>query len=64
MQVWSEQGATWGSQQVGKPKGWLGLGRWLRAPSAEEQLQGRWVKLARKLDRECETLRRRMERGI
>lgn len=60
MQVWSEQGAG----QPEQPKTWRAFGWWPRERSAEEQLQGRWAKLARKLDRECETLRRRMEQEI
>lgn len=54
MQVWSEQ-------EAGKSRTWRALAWWPRERSAEELLQGRWARLARKLERECETLRRRME---
>lgn len=60
MQVWSEQGAG----QPEQPKIWRAFGWWPRERSAEEQLRGRWAKLAHKLDRECEALRRRMEQEI
>lgn len=63
MRIWSEQGISWGEQPAGNSRGWLG-GWWRRQRSAEELLQGRWAKLARKLDRECEILRRRMERAL
>ncbi len=63
MQIWSEQGVAW-EQQAGTSRGWLGLSWWSRGRSAEELLQGRWAKLARKLDRDCELLRRRMERAL
>lgn len=62
MQVWSEQGLAWGGQESQSRRGWRGLGWWPRGRSTEEVLQGRWARLARKLDRECDTLRRRMER--
>jgi hypothetical protein len=63
MQIWSEQGAAWGPQAAGKRKGWRRFGWWSRERGLEAQLQGRWARLVRQLDRECEQLRRRMERG-
>lgn len=64
MQIWSEQGLAWGKQEPARMRGWWGLVRWPGERSAEEQLLGRWAKLARQLDRECEQLRRRMERSF
>lgn len=63
MQVWSEQGAGWDLPRGKTQRGWLGLSWWPRRRSAEDLLQGRWARLARKLDRECDILRRRMERA-
>lgn len=64
MQVWSEQGVAWGVQESKPQGGWRNLGWWPRGRSAEDLLQGRWARLARKLDRECDALRRRMERTV
>lgn len=62
MQIWSEQGMVWG-QQAKPRRGWRERVWWPGGRSAEELLQGRWARLARKLERECDTLRRRMERA-